>query len=873
MFAGSRFERRALAASAVLAVSVAAAGATRGAQASIPGPALPSLQGFPSADWSIESAEINGLTRVRAAQALAAAPASPDTIRLLLSQTPARVSDALDVLDRVIASQPSRAADAFRAVTASSFEITRDSSRGFRDRLKAQVDAAPARLASLPREDAARLARALVDAAWIFNADRADRLARLQALSAAYPGTAAAADAELDLLNQSADSSTRAEAYGRFAKAHPGTEIGAHAQYLRVSALSQPPRSERAQADPTDRFLEWSAAIDELEHGGFPKCQWTEQAAQLATQFSTNRPSYTPEHLDAVIAIYLTRLSTNFVVSDRVPAGNGDGYALTGKLADLFAQKTDPGAFDQALDDLERRAANPQGIHFVRAMADVDGRRLPAAAPGRAAVVSRGMTTLRAIAAAQGPYAQRALAEVASRSFVSGDFSAAAAGYGAYVREYPASDWAWVAAIRLGQARSALGQWPEAQATFERAAATYRDLPLARVVAATLAGRAAETSGRIAPALQANQLALAAWDDRFVAINDERYEFGNNASGATGPAPFGSVAIDRRELEEHIAWLTRAQKDPAGPALARARGLLDQRRWHEARAAFASALATWPKSTLAADARIELGRAAIGEALAHADVAGPARSDAEALNALAAIAPDTGGFALMAADFVRAALQARSGAPAAGATLAPALDRWLRTQQLSPAPPGGTLEADVNAICAAVFRPTGGGVYSGRGANAFSWPGVTPPWMIVSRRVPVVLSDATIRWIDRARPIDGYDHVLFADREQLDTLAGVINSIAGDRTRMAMARTPAPMPANDPAAVPRLFNQFFPLTPGFAVGWRLETFPRIDQIVFHDAARTKATARVTVALAGGNVTLEKTEGIWRATGFTDLWVE
>src|SRR5262249_46005920 len=157
----------------------------------------------------------------------------------------------------------------------------------------------------LPKEDAAVLEFALVDAESVLRGGSDAWRARETAVAERYAGTHAAALAEIRL--QTFDNmARRLDALADIARPPAGTDIGAAALYqegfdLSVNAFMTGPDR---QPDPTDRFLRVLAIVNELESGRYPKGESTDKAASLVVQFFAYKPEYSPEHLDATIDGY-----------------------------------------------------------------------------------------------------------------------------------------------------------------------------------------------------------------------------------------------------------------------------------------------------------------------------------------------------------------------------------------------------------------------------------------------------------------------------------------------------------------------------------------------------------------------------------------
>jgi hypothetical protein len=183
------------------------------------------------------------------------------------------------------------------------------------------------------------------------------------------------------------------------------------------------------------------------------------------------------------------------------------------------------------------------------------------------------------------------------------------------------------------------------------------------------------------------------------------------------------------------------------------------------------------------------------------------------------------------------------------------------------------LEADVLAVRDAVFLPSGGGVYGTRGWNAFTWPSVAPPFLLVDPSITVKTSDGVqTRFVLRER-FAAADNVVFFSAAQIHLLNGVMTALGGTKKFVPTSVMATPnQPAGPAVDIQAFWNQFFPCRPGHWGGWEFEAYPRIGSIQFLDAARTKAAVPVTIGYSGGTVVLEKQNGVWRALRLTDQWI-
>src|SRR5262245_21693776 len=111
---------------------------------------------FPQQDEGLWMLQRAGLEATQAERLLAQAPESVDTLESLLRAE--RLDDALRVLRRIVDRHPDRIAAAFKAVFEARSDIPDDAAHGYADALQDIIVAARARVATLPREQAARAA-------------------------------------------------------------------------------------------------------------------------------------------------------------------------------------------------------------------------------------------------------------------------------------------------------------------------------------------------------------------------------------------------------------------------------------------------------------------------------------------------------------------------------------------------------------------------------------------------------------------------------------------------------------------------------------------------------------------------------------------
>jgi hypothetical protein len=264
-------------------------------------------------------------------------------------------------------------------------------------------------------------------------------------------------------------------------------------------------------------------------------------------------------------------------------------------------------------------------------------------------------------------------------------------------------------------------------------------------------------------------------------------------------------------------------------------------------------------------------------ALDLAAVEGPRHDKAAATKALDLLAREPFDSAVAVASLARAALQLLEG-DAAGASrqTTVTLDQWAAASRarIGSWPSAGSVDADVAEIRQVVFRPLGDlPVYSGMRLNAFGFPSALSPFVIVNPDVSVKTADGTVQRHRIWQSYPGIDHVLQLDSNDLALMSRLLPTLGGTKRRQPQQVMETPnQPVGDSMDVLNFWNRFFAGRPGHWGGWELDTYPRIAQIEFLDAARAKANAAVVIGYSGATVVLEKIDGHWRAIRLTNQWV-
>ncbi|HEX3184166.1 MAG TPA: tetratricopeptide repeat protein [Pyrinomonadaceae bacterium] len=816
---------------------------------------------------------------------LAQDSASVDTFRALVAAE--RNDDALVELKRVLeAPDVAQTIAALRAFSETIFSFQHDQTRSYTETIRQAIASARARIAQLPREDAARLAREmlLIDQ-WLEGRQASQQWPeRLTQFVRDYDGTEAALLTQVDLLMS--DPRQMLKQIGdldQFAKDHPRTNAAAKALFqeafqlqVNVPITGLEPRG----SDPTDRLLRVAAIVKELESGKYPRSEWVEKAPELLIGFfvsETPPPRYSPANIERAIETYADFVRTHLQMPNALLSmDNSLGYVIASKMGNLFELKGDRiGGIERFLDDLEKTASDPGSVQLFRAQyyarqssAGPEADRESMAAKARAA-----LTTL--VSANRGDASRRALAFAAAFDYYQRDYARALPEYQKFVLRYPSSSWAPIAALRIGECYEQMKDWPKASAAYNRAASSFANDAYARVLGGAFASRTLDAQGRFDDSLSAAKTALNSWDA------DYGFEYSILSPQAplsnviTGPV-VDSLRVTRDDLAARVATLDHDLRQSGGRLLARARWQLDQNQFTEAINTLTTFLKQEPRSPALVEARSLLHRAQLETVLDLAAVEGAHYDPAKALAALDAIAKEPFDSFVATAALAKAALRVTQGQSSeAEALMEKTLDSWVATQRdLNRQPPTSSIDADVAEIRQVVFRPLGDlPIYSGSGWNDFNFPAALPRFIVVRADVQVKTADGQVSRHTVYQQFPDLDHVLLLKSDELSLLARLLPTIGGTKRRAPTQIMETPnQPVGDSMQILSLFEKFFQARPGHWGGWVLETYPQVTQIEFVNAERTKANANVTIGYSGATVVLEKVDGKWRAVRLTNQWI-
>jgi tetratricopeptide (TPR) repeat protein len=816
---------------------------------------------------------------------LAQDSASVDTFRRLVAAE--QRDDALVELKRLVeAPDTALTIAALHALSATMYMFQEDQTRSYTEKIRQTIAPARARIAQLPREDAARLAREMLSVDQGLERGQASQKwpERLKEFVREYDGTEAALLTQVDLLIQEPRQILKEIGdLDQFAKDHAGTNAAAKALFQEGFQLqSNVPITgvEPRGSDPTERLLRVAAIVKELESGKFPRSEWVEKAPELLVNFfvsETPPPRYSPANLDRTIETYADFVRTHLQMPNAfLSIDNSLAYVIDSKMGNLFQLKGDRvGGIERFLDDLETTASDPGSVQLFRAqyyarqsIAGPEADRASMAAKARAA-----LTTL--VSANRGYASRHALAFAAAFDYYRRDYARALPEYQKFVLRYPSSSWAPIAALRIGECYEQMKDWRKASAAYEQAATTFANDAYARVLGRAFASRTLAAQGRFDDSLSAAKTALNSWDADY----GFEYSIGSfqtpPTSVITGPV-VDTRRVTRDDLAARVATLDHDLRQSGGRLLARGRWQLDQNQFTEAITTLTTFLKKQPGSPALTEARLLLHRAQLESALDLAAVEGAHYDPAKALAALNAITKEPFDSFVATAALAEAALMLTQGQSSeAEALMGKTLDLWLTSQRdLSRQPPVSSIDADVAEIRQVVFRPLGDlPFYDGRSWNAFKFPSELPRFVVVRADVPVKTSDGEVGRHTVYQRFPDLDNVLLLKSDELSLLARLLPTIGGTKRREWTRVMDTPnQPVGDSMQILSLFGRFFEARPGHWGGWELETYPQVTQIEFVNAERTKANANVTIGYSGGTVVLEKIDGKWRAVRLTNQWI-
>jgi tetratricopeptide (TPR) repeat protein len=687
---------------------------------------------------------------------LAQDSASVDTFRRLVVAE--RLDDALVQLKRILAAaDDAQTIAALHTLSETFSTFQRDQTRSYTETIRQTIALARARIAHLPREDAARLAREMLAIdQWLAEVQaRQQWPERLTQFVRDYDGTEAALLTQVDLLMLDPRQMLKQiDDLDQFARDHPRTNAAAKALFqegfqlhVNVAITGVEPRG----SDPTERLLRVAAIVKELESGKFPRSEWVEKAPELLVNFfvsDTPKPRYSQESLDRTIETYADFVRTHLQMPNALLSlDNSLGYVIASKMGSFFELKGDRvGGIERFLDDLENTASDPGSVQLFRAQfyarqsfAGPEADRASMTAKTRAA-----LTTL--VSANRGDASRHALALAAAFDYYQRDYARALPEYQKFVLRYPSSPWSPIAALRIGECYEQMKDWTKASAAYKRAAISFANDAYARVLGGAFASRTLDAQGRFADSLSAARAGLNSWDA------DYGFEYSIRSSQAplsgviTGPV-VDTLSVTRDDLAARVATLDHDLRQSGGRLLAGGRWQLDQNQFSEAINTLTTFVKQNPRSPALSEARSLLHRAQLESALDLAAVEGAHYDPAKALAALNAITKEPFDSFVATAALAEAALKLTQGQSAeAEALMGKTLESWVTSQRdLNRQPPVSSIDADVAEIRQVVFRPLGDlAIYRGSGWNAFDFPATLPRFIVVRADVEVKTSDGQV---------------------------------------------------------------------------------------------------------------------------------
>jgi tetratricopeptide (TPR) repeat protein len=833
---------------------------------------------FPAYDLQLRMHIERGLNAREAERGWREAPAAPATFRRLVDA--GRMDDAIRSFEAGTRAAPADLIAMLDAMNEKLTYLRLDGSRGYAERV-AEI-AAPLRkqVASLSREDAARLAWRLMRLDnQLENRGSGGWRERVRAFVQEYQGTTEALRAEIG--NIDADHNYNAvaasPAYDAVVNAHPGSEAAAYALYLKGFRVRSQTVSGR-DADYTDAFLQTVAIVDELESGRYPDSEGVRKAPELIIGFfwpTSSLPRIGAANREKIFAEYQRFTRTHFTVDAISEFGNNLAYLIASRMPTFYKDGTDRiASVDASLADLEAHGADKRALDLFRAEFVVR-EALGGQEPWRAALLPKAEAALAALEQANADvYSRKAAALNASRLMYQRDYGRALAAYEAYAARYPSSPWTWVARMRAGQCLVELGDLTRAASVFESVAGAGAQEPLAGVLGAALAAQTYDALGAYDRALGAYRLAAAAWSD----------DYGPSLTALPSqvslpPSPTGAPTTRRATMRQHlldrISSLDANLKTSVGLLLERAVSLIDARRFADARTTLAQARK---------QARTDADRTAVGTldhrvdleiALELLAIEGPKPDVAAGLKVLERIAPAPFDVNVGFAGLARATAMYLNGADdQARLMMTATLDAWRDSQKtLRAAPPASPLAADVIAIRNVIFRPAGGSDLVARGSwNAYTVP-ASVNYAIVTPHVNVTTADGKTTRLTVYQDFPEHTKAIFWTVEDTAFATRLIVTLGGTKARSTRFIMETPnQPVGAAVDVMRFWNSFFHTRQGHWGGWEVETYPVVRSVTFLDEARTRASVPIIVGYSGATVILEKRDGAWVAVKLVSQWV-
>jgi tetratricopeptide (TPR) repeat protein len=838
----------------------------------------PAGPGFPTTHWPRDGYELYAPGRWAATDAalerFGTAPLDPETVRAL--SFAGRPNEMLVALERIARERPDRLAEALTAV-----EIfprgDSDEAKASKVRGRALIATARQALPSMPREAQARLAAALLrlEGDVVPDAPRYPELHRR--FVAEYAGTTAAALIAIDVMVATAVSPATLSALRDLADSHPRDDVGAKA----LSALAFQLGHNAGRFDPggynaapVPRFLEVVELVHRLERGAYPDSEWVRKAPEHIARFYFPERKLADADAQRVLAA-LTADTRARAARWHEPSQRALVETVLTSLLPRVMQQADvgPTAAEAVFDEVAGAASDPDAIRLLQ-VAYLLSRFYRQPDAGHRATAAR---ILERVAETGGPDGRRrAMAWLGDVALADHRLAEARAHFSRFVAAYPSSDFAWMAAFRIGQIDRTQGQAAAAVEAFRAAAGRAPRSAYPIVVTARALAEALEAAGDPAGALPHYRTALAAWRSDWPGpINPP---MGPPVSALPPPADPPSALVtesaatraERRALVERVDQLARFVVLPGGVALERGRWLRGEGRAAEAIGPLTEVART-RRGTPIGDEAARLRHGAQLDAALSTD-GGP--GSAAGLAALEALTREPHDEWVGLAGLARATLLKLQGnADAADAAMRTALRAWIGARPSGTAPAPASLDADVVRLRDAVMQLRAGDV-ADRSWTYLEWPTRTPPFVVLPAALPVSEAGAVEpRRVDVSRPPAGLDNVLFVSDEAIRYLGRLVPILGGTERRQPAGVMAVPnQPAGDARAIIAWWNTHFPTIPGHWMGVEVLTPPAITDIRFSDAARTRALVRITIGYKGGTVVFERVDGVWRPTALIETWI-
>jgi len=827
---------------------------------------------FPQYDLAAWHLERTGLIARAAARRLREAPDSADTLAFLIEAH--RIDDALHVLRRIVEKRPEDMARAFEAVSRDS-RAFHDQAREYSETLQQLIDAARGKLRSMTAEQAARTERQLlmVDGRPLPRNSFTDRL---EEFVTEYRGTETALLTEVDIIRSSRVSPRQLELLDEIVRDHPGSVAGAKALYmkgLQLSVNAALTGIEPRNADITWRLLQVLDIVEQLKSGRFPTCEWVDRSLDLVTTFFVSDPVRVPENVEGMLAAYYRVAKTYFTVSDSAPLSGGTGRILAQLMAKLFELHGEgfPGV-ERTARDLERDSPDPSGAVYLRALlyvARLNSRALFYMGETstiddveRSRMFQNAVEALDSLSRGQSRYQRKALATLATLYFERLDYSSARDRYQAYLAQFPGSDYAWVAALRIGQCEEGMRNWRAATDAYRRAAAKYRAIPIGAVLGHSAAARMLEGQAQWDRAGDEYQRALAAWDsneDTELALNWVYVSLQDRPT-----AVVKDLLVERASLSRRVEELKSSATTAGGPLLERGRWLLAQQRWSDARAPLEQFLTEYPRSAAIPAARYLAHLARLEHALELANGTDPEAHVSRAIDELESLIRQPYDFVVCAAQLTKASILWKEGRSAdADPLMRSALAEWgARQRSQNHVPPKTTLERDVISIRNVVFRPSASGPLGiVPPVRSQSLP---PPFLLVSSQLKVATAAGEIVTVSTSEPLPATENALFVNAEQIALLKEIAGKIGGSDPKAPLASA---------AKLATWWNGLFQVGGPAWGSIDVETYPIIFRIEFIDAQRTRAVVSIRTSISeGAAVVVRKEGGTWKVMRVVNRWI-